>query len=141
MLNLTNKRFYLIGGFIAIVIVYSLYNIYLVDVNYYNQIPRKLRHINRFLSILIVYGIGTYALKKYTVNWMMLVWHALHVVVIFLLLLLGVYDWTFGQASVQVRNMANTFHEFLISPIFYVAMVILSDRLLFADYRKLNPQL
>ena len=64
-----NNRKYAIAGFIVIVIIYSVYNIYLVDVNYYNSIPRKVRHIARLLSILMVYGVGLYALKKYMEGW------------------------------------------------------------------------
>ena len=123
-----NKRIYLIGGFLAIFLIYSLYNIFLLDVNYYNEIPRKIRHLNKFIVILLVYGIGTYTLKKYTANWMMQVWHLLYIIVIAFLLLIGAYDWIFGIISDQLRNIASTFLEFLISPIFYAAMAILNNR-------------
>ncbi len=124
-----NKRKYLIGGFLAIILIYSLYNIFLVDVGYYEQIPRKVRHINKFIAIILVYAIGTYALKRYTVNWMMQIWHLLHIVVILLMLLLGIYDWVFGNITLQLRNIANTFLEFLISPVFYAAIAILNNNL------------
>ena len=129
MLKLNNRRVYLIGGFLAIFLIYSLYNIFLLDVNYYNEIPRKIRHLNKFLAILLVYGIGTLALKKYTVDWMMLVWHLLHIAVILFLLVIGLYDWTFGVISDKLRNIASTFLEFLISPVFYAAIAIVNNRL------------
>lgn len=129
MLKLNNRRAYLIGGFLAIFLIYSLYNIFLLDVNYYNQIPRKIRHINKLMAILLVYGIGTFALKKYTVSWMMLVWHLLHIAVILFLLVIGVYDWSFGVISDKLRNIASTFLEFLISPVFYAAIAIVNNRL------------
>ena len=126
----TNKRSYIIAGFVAIVLVYSLYNIYLVDVNYYNDIPRKVRHINRFVSVLLVYGIGIYTLKKYMEGWVIGLWNSIYLIATLLLLIIGVYDWSIGGAPAQVRNIANTLHDFLISPILYAVVYIIHDKLL-----------
>lgn len=123
-----NKRTYFWAGFIIIVIIYSLYNLYLVDVDYYQSIPRKVRHICKFAAILSIYGTGTFALKKYTAAWMMYIWHLLHIVIIALLLLIGIYDWSFGEISLQFRNVANTLFEFLISPVIYIAVGILNNK-------------
>ena len=125
-----NKRGYIIAGFIAIVVVYSLYNIYLVDVSYYNQIPRKIRHITRFLSIVIVYGVGIYTLKKYMEGWVNGLWNSIYLIATVLLIFIGIYDWSIGGASSQVRNVANTLHEFLISPVLFVVLFIIHDKLL-----------
>jgi hypothetical protein len=127
MPKIKNNRVYFWVGFIIIVIIYSLYNLYLVDVNYYNNIPRKVRHICKFMAILSIYGTGTYALKKYTADWMMYIWHGLHVIIISVLIVIGLYDWCFGEISVQARNIANTFFEFLISPVIYIAIGILNN--------------
>jgi hypothetical protein len=123
-----NKLAWYWGGFIIIVIIYSLYNLYLVDVNYYNSIPRKIRHISKFASILTIYLVGTFALKKYTAEWMMYVWHLLHIVIIAILVLMGIYDWIFGELSNQFRNIANTLFEFLISPVIYIGIGILNNK-------------
>jgi hypothetical protein len=128
MPKVTNKRIWFWGGFIIIAIIYSVYNLYLVDVNYYQSIPRKVRHICKFITILSIYGIGTFALKKYTTEWMMYVWHLLHIIIIGLLLLIGLYDWSFGELSAQLRNVVNTLFEFLISPVIYVAIGILNSK-------------
>lgn len=122
------KRTYFWVGFIAIVVIYSLYNLYLVDVNYYQSIPRKVRHICKFAAILSIYGTGTFALKRYTTTWMMYIWHLLHIVIISILLLIGIYDWTFGEISVQFRNVAGTLFEFLISPVIYIGIGILTSK-------------
>jgi lipoprotein signal peptidase len=125
MSKLSNKQIYWVG-FIVIVIIYSLYNLYLVDVGYYQDIPRKVRHIGKFVAILIIYGTGTFTLRKYTADWMMYIWHLIHIVIIILLLISGIYDWAFGEISVQFRNVANTFFEFLISPLIYIGIGILN---------------
>jgi len=127
MPKLSNKQIYW-AGFIIIVIIYSLYNLYLVDVGYYQSIPRKLRNVGKLSSILIIYGIGTFALRKYTAAWMMYIWHLVHIIIIALLLLIGVYDWCFGEISAQFRNVANTLFEFLISPVIYIAVGILNSK-------------
>jgi len=125
MTGLSNKQVYW-AGFIIIVIIYSLYNLYLVDVGYYQDIPRKVRHIGKFAAIVIIYATGTFALKKYTADWMMYTWHLVHIIIIILLLLIGIYDWSFGEVSAQVRNVANTLFEFLISPVIYIGVGILN---------------
>ena len=117
-------------GLLAITLLYILYNLFLVDVDYYQSIPRKIRHINKFGSILLVYGIGTWTLKKNTIGWMMLIWHFVYAVTAIALILIGLYDWRFGISSIQLRNIASSLHEFLISPILFVGMGILNSRLL-----------
>ena len=117
-------------GLLAITLIYILYNLFLVDVDYYQSIPRKIRHINKFGSILLVYGIGTWTLKKNTIGWMMLIWHFVYAVTAIALILIGLYDWRFGISSIQLRNIASSLHEFLISPILFVGMGILNSRLL-----------
>ncbi|MDO3644228.1 MAG: hypothetical protein ACTHMI_21785 [Mucilaginibacter sp.] len=120
------KRNYIILGFIAIVLVYTLYYMLFVYVSYFNDIPRKVRHISRLISIIIVYGIGYYAFKKYDVKWLSSVWNFIYFVVVVMLLLVGIYDWTLGPASASIRNVAKTMHELLISPILYAALLIIN---------------
>ena len=122
------KRTYFWVGFIIIVVIYSLYNLYLVDVDYYQSIPRKVRHVCKFAAILSIYGIGTFALKKYATAWMMYIWHLLHIIIILILVLIGIYDWSFGEISAQFRNVADTLFEFLISPVIYFAVGILNSK-------------
>jgi hypothetical protein len=125
----SNKRKYILIGLLAIVVVYSLYYLCLVYVSYYDAIPRKVRHINRLLSILIVYGIGYWSFKKYNVKWIRMLWNAIYFTVVILLVLIGLYDWSLGPASMQVRNIAKTLHEFLISPVLFVAILIINKTL------------
>ncbi|GAC1427310.1 MAG: hypothetical protein NVSMB7_04130 [Chitinophagaceae bacterium] len=128
MARLNRKQLYFIAGFLAITAVYSFYNIFLVDTSYYEAIPRKIRHINRVAAILIVYGMGTYALYKFTVDWMMQIWHLVHVAGVTILLIIGLYDWGLGGISYQARNIANSVNEFLISPALFAGMGILKSR-------------
>ena len=123
-----NKKYIFFLGLIAIITVYSLYSIYF-DLTYVPDIPGKWKHANKFLFVLIVYGIGTLALKRYMIGWMMLIWHLLHIVFISVLLLIGFYDWYHGNITDQIRNLANSVFDFLISPVLYVSMGIIQFRL------------
>jgi hypothetical protein len=130
MPGLSNKRLFFLIGLLAITLIYFLYNVFLVDVDYYRSIPSKIRHINKFGSILLVYWVGIWTLKKYTILWMMQIWHGVYAVTVVALIFIGLYDWRFGMISIPVRNIASALHEFLISPILYVGMGILNSRLL-----------
>jgi len=127
------KRLFLVIGFLAITLIYSLYNIFLIDSAFYWSIPRKIRHLNKLVLILVVYAIGTYALKKYTVHWMMQIWHLIHIVVILSLILIGVYDWYFQTVTLYLRNIANTLLEILISPMLYISIILLNRKLFLLD--------
>lgn len=120
------KRNYVILGLIAIIIVYTLYYMLFVYVSYFNEIPRKLRHISRLISIIIVYGIGYYAFKSYGVKWICSIWNFVYLTVVIILILIGMYDWTLGPASASIRNVAKTMHELLISPILYAGILIIN---------------
>jgi len=122
------RRIVLIG-LSGIVVVYLLYNIFLVDASYYESIPRNLRHISRFVSLAVVYCIGFFSFKNYGVKWIIDIWNVVYIIITPLLLLIGVYDLTLGPAPEQLKSLSKTLHEFLISPIFYLSMLILRKTL------------
>jgi hypothetical protein len=124
-----NKRIYFYIGLLAIGLVYCLYNIYFLYADFYLDVPIKIRHMVRFLSLLLVYGIGTLALRAFTVGWMMQIWHLVYGIGFMILLLIGLYDWISGRAAPEVRVIANDLHQFLLSPIVYVVIGIVKSRL------------
>jgi hypothetical protein len=109
--------------------VYAAYNIFLLEAGDYLLVPRIIRHFSGLVCVLLVYCIGSYALKMYTVGWMMLIWHLLHAILIFMVLLFSLYTLDWGPLTAQWHNLANTLVEFLISPILYVIVGILNSRL------------
>ena len=124
-----NKMFFFWSGLVAIALVYTLYNIFLEDASYYGAVPRKLRHVIRFLTILGVYGIGAFALHKFAVPWMLRIWHLIYFVSIVFLLAIGLYDWSHGLSTHLVRNFADSLTELLIAPALFVTMGIINARL------------
>ncbi|MFT4152933.1 hypothetical protein [Parafilimonas sp.] len=123
-----NKNQIFFTSLFLIILVYILYGIYF-DLTSVPNIPGKWKHANKFLFVLIIYGTGSFALKQFTVKWMMQVWHLIHVIFIFILLVIGLYDWIAGGITGKIRNVANALFEFLISPALYVCMGIIQFRL------------
>jgi hypothetical protein len=126
---LRHKKIFFFSGLSAIILVYAAYNIFLLEAGDYFLIPRIVRHFSGLGCVLLVYGIGSYALKMYTVGWMMLIWHLLHAILIFMVLLISLYTLDWGPLTAQWHNFANTLVEFLISPTLYVVIGILNRRL------------
>lgn len=136
MPKLSRRKIFFLG-LIAIIIIYSLYNIYF-DITNVPGIPGKIKHANKLLFVLIVYGTGTFVLKKFTVQWMMFIWHLIHIVFISVLIIIGLFDWYKGSIPDQIRNIANSLQEFLISPVLYVSMGIIQFRLFRKEKTKDN---
>ena len=130
MIQPPKRNWGIIQGGITIAVLYSLYYIFLIDSTFYWALPRGVRHANKIFLVVIVYVIGTYALKNYVYNWLMFIWHIIHVVVIGLLIIIGVYDLFFKTVSTELKNLSQTFLEILISPLFFVAVAILNNRLI-----------
>jgi hypothetical protein len=124
-----NKRRFILIGLSFIAIIYLLYNIFLVDASYYENIPRTIRHLFRFLSIILVFGAGYFSLKNYGVKWIIDLWNVMYFIIVPLLVLTGLYDLFIGPAPVELKNISKTLHEFLISPVFFVAILIISKNL------------
>lgn len=118
-----------IGGLIIIVIFYSLFYLLFADRSFTYDIPRKVRHIIKFGTTILVYFIGTYHLGKLSDRWMAQVWHFIHISLLIIITSIGLYDWAFGMVGTKTKEMAATMQEFLISPVLYVAMGILNKRL------------
>jgi hypothetical protein len=122
----TKRSIYFFAGLLVIVLVYSLYNIYLLDAWFFEVTSRAVRHVIRFASIIIVFGIGLWVFRKWgPPDWLVTIWLIFYGTGLLILVLLGIFDgWihSFGQSF---RDMTVTFHEFLISPAAYVIVGII----------------
>jgi hypothetical protein len=113
-------------GLILICVLYCLYNVFFL---YGLELDMTIhgRHVVKFLIILLVYGTGFSCLRRWGRPWMLRAWHLCYLIIVFLLLLLGGYDWTIARTPASVRSVADSLHAFLISPILYVAMRIMAS--------------
>ena len=116
-------------GFFCILLIYSAYYLLFADRADTVLIPRKWRHVIKFLSTFTVYLIGTYHLGKQREKWMQHLWHLIHISLLGTISAIGIYDWVFGMVSYSVKEIAASIQEFLISPMLYIAMGIINRRL------------
>jgi hypothetical protein len=123
-----NKRTYYFLGLLGIIVIYSSYSL-LFLYNYSYDISVRAKHIIKFGTIFLVYGIGVLALRNYVAGWMLKIWHFCYIFLLSLLLLIGVWDWVSWIDSVPVHNIANSLDEILISPVLYISLGIINSRL------------
>jgi len=120
-----------ICGLLVILVLYSAYQLRLGDNLQAASVPRKWRHFFRFAVVIAVYGAGTWGLGKLPQKWLLGIWHLIHTILIGTLLLIGLWDWGIAPVSYAVRRLGNSIHEFLISPLLYLATALvgrLSDQ-------------
>jgi len=118
-----------ITGLLFILLIYTLFYLFFVESEQTQFIPRRIRHFIKFATTFSVYLIGTLHLGKLTAKWMSQIWHFIHISLLSVLVLIGGYDWLFGMVSQHVKDFTSTIQEFLISPVLYVGMGILNNRL------------
>jgi hypothetical protein len=117
-------------GLITILIIYTLFYLFFNEASYLSQIPRKIRHIIKFVVLFTIYLIGVWNLSLDKIIWMRTVWHIIHLSGIALLLLLGAYDWLIHPMPIFMREVLDAVNEFLIGPTLYVGMGLLHKFLL-----------
>jgi hypothetical protein len=117
-------------GLITILIIYTLFYLFFNEASYLSQIPRKIRHIIKFVVLFTIYLIGVWNLSLDKIIWMRTVWHIIHLSGIVLLLLLGAYDWLIHPMPLFMREVLDAVNEFLIGPTLYVGMGLLHKFLL-----------
>lgn len=115
-----HKKWRFWAGLLAICVLYTIYNLYLSDLDYVESTSRGVRHVVRFLTILAAYGIGLWAFGRDYPSWLVQVWHIAYAGLLGLLILLGLYDLWVAEIVLWFRNLIITLQEFLISPVPFV---------------------
>jgi hypothetical protein len=128
-LNINEKKQYWIG-LVLILLIYSAFYLLFADRADTIFIPRKWRHVIKFVTTCMVYLIGTYYLGKQKNKWMNVLWHLVHISLLTTITSIGLYDWIFGMVRPPVKEIAASMQEFLISPMLYIAMGILNQKLI-----------
>ncbi|MBM3440405.1 MAG: hypothetical protein FJX94_06040 [Bacteroidetes bacterium] len=118
-----------IGGLVIILIIYTLFYNFFADRAYTYEIPRKLRHVIKFGTTIAVYFVGTYHLGKLKDQWMAHLWHFIHISLLMIITGIGIFDWTFGMVSYKTKELAASMQEFLISPVLYVGIGLINQKL------------
>lgn len=123
------KKFWI--GLIIILLFYTIYYLLFVETSYFqNYIPRKVRHLTKFIILILVYLVGLSHLKLDNISWMKTIWHITHITGIAILVGFGFYDWLFTPLHLNTKLLLISINELLIAPTLYVTMGILNTFLL-----------
>ncbi len=117
-------------GFIIIQIIYTLIYLFFKDASYVALIPRKIRHVIKFIVLITIYLVGVWHLALDKISWMKTLWHLIHISGILFLLFLGAYDWLIHPMPMFMREIMDAVNEFLIGPTLFVGMGLLQQFLL-----------
>jgi hypothetical protein len=122
--SFSTKRFWF--GLIAILFIYSVYYLLLADNKQVGKmIPLTFRYLIKIGIVFAVYFMGTYALGKLPQKWLLQIWHLIHISLISLLILLWAWHFGVSQLPLNLRRLGYSIHEFLISPLLYLATGLL----------------
>jgi hypothetical protein len=127
-----NRKLFFWIGLSAIVLLYALYYVFFLY-GIALSMPLRGRHVVKFLFIAAVYLAGAFCVRRFAAPWMLRIWHGVYLLILVLLVLFGVYDWLIARTALELRGIADSLAEFLVSPILYVAMGIMGRRAVFED--------
>lgn len=112
-----NRRWRFVAGLVAIALLYTAYMLYFDNPRFLEASSRGVRHVIRFSTLLITYGIGLWVFTRVYPAWLVQLWKIGYLGVLGVLLLLGAYDFWTQNLSVPFRDLIITVHESLISPV------------------------
>lgn len=115
-------------GLIIIILIYLLYYIFIAENKDIVLVPRKIRHLVKFIITISVYLVGTAHITQFQVKWMEKLWHLIHLSMLGVLLLLGFYVWFISDIPDFVKQFSLTIQELLISPSLYFVMGLLNHK-------------
>jgi hypothetical protein len=120
MLLQDKKRWRFAAGLVAIALLYTAFVLYFDNLHFVEATSRGVRHVIRFATMLLTYGIGLMVFNRVYPVWLVQLWHIGYLGILGLLLLLGIYDfWTQGL-SVPFRDLIISVYEFMVSPVPFV---------------------
>lgn len=119
-------RLYFFLGLLASAVLYSAYNLYVLDPYIYAGMGRGVRHVYKFGSLLLAWMIGFLVFRKIAPAWLTYLWNTLYLLSVGLLVILALYDAVIHNLPPSFRQPVSTFHEALISPIPFVVIGLLN---------------
>ena len=111
-------------GLITILGLYSAYHLLVGDNPNWEKIPHLWRQVSKFGVVLAVYAVGTIGLGKLPQKWLLQLWHLIHTTLIAVLLCIGFWDFIISALPYSFKRLAGSIHEFLISPLLYLATAL-----------------
>jgi hypothetical protein len=114
-----NKDF--VAGLIVLITIYTAYYLLVADNDGITKQPLLITHSIKILVVLAIYLSGTFFLAKLPQKWLKQLWHLIHIVLISILVVLWSWHFAVHPLPINLRNFGYSIHEFLISPLLYLA--------------------
>lgn len=114
-------------GLVLLTSIYTILYLFFYEAPYYQEINRTTRHIIRLLILVGVYLLGSYHLRLEKFKWGLACWHLVHITGILIILSIGIIHWLFTPVTLFWISLSVKINEFLVAPIFYIAMNLLKS--------------
>jgi hypothetical protein len=114
-------------GLVVILIIYSAFYLLMADNREAFDIPIMGRHFIKIAIVFMIYFTGTFFLGKLPQKWLGQVWHIVHISLISLLMILWLWHFLISPLPHNLRVLGYSLHEFLISPLLYLATGLLGN--------------
>lgn len=107
----------------VLLVIYSMMQlVYYIPKSALPETVQILRISPLWLLLLIVFLTGSRIVKKWNVPWLLLVWQAVHIVLIGLLMIKVAYVSFIGPIPIGIVSIYKSVMEFLISPLLYLGI-------------------
>lgn len=104
-----------------LITIYTAYYLLVADNDGITKQPLLITHSIKILVVLAIYLSGTFFLAKLPQKWLKQLWHLIHIVLISILVVLWSWHFAVHPLPINLRNFGYSIHEFLISPLLYLA--------------------
>ena len=113
-------------GFWIMILAYTLVRLFF----YEPVVPmpswvHQQRQLIRWINITFVYVVGIFVIRTMEERWLLYLWNLVHVLLIVYLLAAAAYEYFIAPMPYGIRGSAAPIIEFLISPVYYMALGLL----------------
>ncbi|HMO32056.1 MAG TPA: hypothetical protein PKE07_03570 [Lacibacter sp.] len=113
-------------GLLVLVLAYSLIRLFVYE-PFVPLAPwvKTYRQELRWVNITLVYLVGIVVIRRLQVGWMLFLWNLVHLALIGYLVGAALYERFVAPMPYGIRGSAAPLIEFLISPVYYMALGLL----------------
>lgn len=112
-------------GLVVLLLIYSAYYLLYADNRNLEPQNKAVSHAIKIGIVFVIYLTGSLFLRKLPQPWLLQVWHLIHISLISLLISLWAWHFLVSPLPQNMRKLGNSIHEFLISPLLYLATGLL----------------
>ena len=112
-------------GLLVLFVIYSAYRLLFVENISHSLNNIIYKYFFKGIVVFVIYFTGSYFLRKSPIPWLLYAWHIIHITLITILVSLWVWHFMIYKLPLNLKNLGDSIHEFLISPLLYLATGLL----------------